>query len=167
MISSGYSFIFPFDLKSDSCSLLPQISLRLNDHPNNKDIPKDYLLQRQNIDSNKSSFTVQNNYIFSEKDLPGHKNRVDEIFGETRSLLYESVKREARKKTFKKKWEPYVRKTIPSMLMSLSTLFTFSCSADLSQNKPRSLERSQTSSTACPSKTQNINGYRRQKPWKL
>lgn len=92
-----------------------QISLRLNDHPKNKDIPKDYLLQRQNVDSKNSSFAVQNSYIFSEKDLPGQKNRVDEIFGETRSLLYESVKREARKKTYKKKWEPYVRKTIPSM----------------------------------------------------
>ncbi|CRG91658.1 transcription initiation factor TFIIF beta subunit [Talaromyces islandicus] len=92
---------------------IKRISLRLNDNPNNKDIPKDYLLQRQNVDSKNSSFTVQNNYIFSEKDLPGHKNRVDEIFGETRSLLYESMKREARKKTFKKKWEPYVRKTIP------------------------------------------------------
>jgi transcription initiation factor TFIIF subunit beta len=115
---------FLFALKSDPYSLLPQISLRLNDHPNNKDIPKDYLLQRQNVDSKNSSFTVQNNYIFSEKDLPGHKNRVDEIFGETRSMLYESMKREARKKTFKKKWEPYVRKTIPSMFILLSTTFT-------------------------------------------
>lgn len=118
---------FPSALKSHSCSLLPQISLRLNDHPNNKDIPKDYLLQRQNVDSKNSSFAVQNNYIFSEKDLPGHKNRVDEIFGETRSLLYESVKREARKKTFKKKWEPYVRKTIPSMFIFIATMFTFFC----------------------------------------
>lgn len=91
-----------------------QISLRLNDSHNSPDIPKDYLLQRQNVDPKSGSFAVQNSYIFSEKDLPGHKNRVDEMFGETRSMLYESMKREARKKATKRKWEPYVRKTIPS-----------------------------------------------------
>ena len=36
-------------------------------------------------------------------------------FGEARSALYESMKREAKKKERKKKWEPYVRKTVPSM----------------------------------------------------
>ena len=91
-----------------------QISLRLNDSPNSTDIPKDYLLQRQNVDPKSGSFAVQNSYIFSEKDLPGHKNKIDEMFGETRSMLYESMKREARKKATKRKWEPYVRKTIPS-----------------------------------------------------
>lgn len=42
------------------------------------------------------------------------ENRLATI-GETRSALYESMKRDARKKDRKKKWEPYVRKTVPSM----------------------------------------------------
>lgn len=92
---------------------IKRISLRLNESPNSTDIPKDYLLQRQNVDPKSGSFAVQNSFIFSEKDLPGHKNKVDEMFGETRSMLYESMKREARKKATKRKWEPYVRKTIP------------------------------------------------------
>ncbi|OKL58405.1 hypothetical protein UA08_06093 [Talaromyces atroroseus] len=92
---------------------IKRISLRLNGTPASQDIPKDYLLQRQNVDPKSGSFAVQNSFIFSEKDLPGHKNKIDEMFGETRSMLYESMKREARKKATKRKWEPYVRKTIP------------------------------------------------------
>lgn len=84
------------------------------ERPDNKNIPKDYILRRQNVNANNSSFTVQNSFIFSEKDLPGYKNRVDVLFGEARSMLYESMKREARKQSYKKKWEPYTRKTIPS-----------------------------------------------------
>jgi transcription initiation factor TFIIF subunit beta len=91
-----------------------QVSLRLNEHPRSKDIPKDYTLKRQNVSADSTSFAVQNSFIFTERDLPGHKNRVDVVFGEARSLLYESIKREARKKSLKKKWEPYVRRTIPS-----------------------------------------------------
>ncbi|KAL1993262.1 hypothetical protein VTN49DRAFT_3211 [Thermomyces lanuginosus] len=90
-----------------------RISLRLFERPDNKNIPKDYILRRQNVNANNSSFTVQNSFIFSEKDLPGYKNRVDVLFGESRSMLYESMKREARKQSYKKKWEPYMRKTIP------------------------------------------------------
>jgi transcription initiation factor TFIIF subunit beta len=90
--------------------------LRLNEHPENKDIPKDYILKRQNVNAENASFAVQNSFVFSEKDIPGYKNRVDVVFGEARSMLYESIKREARKKSLKKKWEPYVRKTIPSTL---------------------------------------------------
>ncbi|KAL1988997.1 hypothetical protein VTN96DRAFT_5760 [Rasamsonia emersonii] len=92
---------------------IKRVSLRLNEHPGNKDIPKDYILKRQNVNPDNTSYPVQNSYIFTEKDLPGYKNRVDVLFGEARSMLYESMKREARKKTHKKKWEPYVRKTIP------------------------------------------------------
>lgn len=92
--------------------------MRLNEHPGNKDIPKDYILKRQNVNADNTSYAVQNSYIFTEKDLPGYKNRVDVLFGEARSMLYESMKREARKKPHKKKWEPYVRKTIPSMSLS-------------------------------------------------
>ncbi|KAL1965804.1 hypothetical protein VTN77DRAFT_5125 [Rasamsonia byssochlamydoides] len=92
---------------------IKRVSLRLNEHPGNKDIPKDYILKRQNVNPDNTSYAVQNSYIFTEKDLPGYKNRADVVFGEARSLLYESMKREARKKTHKKKWEPYVRKTIP------------------------------------------------------
>lgn len=38
------------------------------------------------------------------------------VFGEARSSLYEAMKRDARKKDRKKKWEPYIRKTVPSTL---------------------------------------------------
>lgn len=92
-----------------------QVSLRLNERPDNRDIPKDYNLKRQNVTADNKSFSVQNSYVFTEKDLPGYENRVNVLFGEARSALYETMKREARKKDRKKKWEPYVRKTIPSM----------------------------------------------------
>jgi transcription initiation factor TFIIF subunit beta len=85
------------------------------ERPDVKDIPRDYILKRQNVNQANTSFAVQNSYIFTEKEVPGHKNRVDVLFGEARSALYESMKREARKKTHKhKKWEPYVRKTVAS-----------------------------------------------------
>ncbi|KAL2003928.1 hypothetical protein VTN02DRAFT_1624 [Thermoascus thermophilus] len=90
-----------------------RVSLRLNERPDNKDIPKDYNLKRQNVTADNKSFSVQNSYVFTEKDLPGYENRVNVLFGEARSALYETMKREARKKDRKKKWEPYVRKTIP------------------------------------------------------
>lgn len=88
--------------------------MRLHERPDNKDIPKDYNLKRQNVTPDNQSYSVQNSYIFTEKDLPGYENRVNLLFGEARSALYESMKREARKKDRKKKWEPYVRRTIPS-----------------------------------------------------
>lgn len=94
----------------------------MNEQLENKDIPKDYILKRQNVNANNASFAIQNSFIFSEKDLPGYKNRVDVVFGEARSMLYESVKREARKKSLKKKWEPYVRKTIPSTLFMFASI---------------------------------------------
>jgi transcription initiation factor TFIIF subunit beta len=92
-----------------------RVSLRLSGLPESKNIPTDYILKRQNVDQENTSFAVQNSYIFTEKEITGHKNRVDVLFGEARSALYESMKREARKKAHKhKKWEPYVRKTVPS-----------------------------------------------------
>lgn len=88
---------------------IKRISLRLHDRPDNKDIPKDYTLQRQVIAASNSA---QNTYVFTEKDLPGSENRMV-VFGEARSSLYEAMKRDARKKDRKKKWEPYIRKTVP------------------------------------------------------
>lgn len=97
------------------------MSLRLDTRPENKNILKDYVLKRQNVNADNTSFAVQNSYVFTERDIPGYKNRVDVLFGEARSALYESMKREAKKKTHKKKWEPYVRKTIPSMCSTFSS----------------------------------------------
>jgi transcription initiation factor TFIIF subunit beta len=58
------------------------------------------------------------------------------VFGEARSALYEAMKRDARKKERRKKWEPYVRRTVPSTFILLlevkKTLLT------LQQNKPPS-----------------------------
>ncbi|KAJ9410022.1 hypothetical protein DTO045G8_2015 [Paecilomyces variotii] len=90
-----------------------RISLRLFDRPDNKDVPKDYILKRQNVTGENTSYAVQNGYVFTEKDLPGYENRVNLVFGEARSALYEAMKREARRKDRKRRWEPYVRKTIP------------------------------------------------------
>jgi transcription initiation factor TFIIF subunit beta len=92
---------------------IKRVSLRLDAQPENQDLPKDYVLKRQNVNADNTSFAVQNSYVFTERDIPGHKNRLDVLFGEARSALYESMKREAKKKAQKKKWEPYVRKTIP------------------------------------------------------
>ena len=58
---------------------------------------------------------TQNTYVFTEKDIPGAENRMA-TFGETRSALYEAMKRDARRREQGKRWEPYVRKTVPSML---------------------------------------------------
>lgn len=90
-----------------------QVSLRLNEREDNQDIPKDYTLQRQTMSAGSASHSTQNTYVFTEKDIPGVENRLA-TFGETRSALYESMKRDARKKDRKTKWEPYVRKTVPS-----------------------------------------------------
>lgn len=57
---------------------------------------------------------TQNTYIFTEKDIPGAENRMA-VFGETRSALYETMKRDARRREQGKRWEPYVRKTVPSV----------------------------------------------------
>ncbi|KAJ5765724.1 hypothetical protein N7520_005283 [Penicillium odoratum] len=91
---------------------LKRVSLRLHDRPDNKDIPKDYTLQRQTVTSTNASHMTQNTYVFTEKDVPGAENRMAS-FGETRSALYEAMKREARRREQGKKWEPYVRKTVP------------------------------------------------------
>ncbi|OJJ46126.1 hypothetical protein ASPZODRAFT_133124 [Penicilliopsis zonata CBS 506.65] len=91
---------------------IKRVSLRLADRPDNKEIPKDYILQRQTIGAENASHATQNTFMFSERDLPGNENRMV-IFGEARSALYESMKRDARRKDRKRKWEPYVRKTIP------------------------------------------------------
>ncbi|KAF9894629.1 hypothetical protein FE257_006517 [Aspergillus nanangensis] len=91
---------------------IKRVSLRINDRPDNQDLPKDYLLQRQTINNENISHSTQNTYVFTEKEIPGHENRMV-VFGEARSALYESMKRDLRKKERKKKWEPYVRKTIP------------------------------------------------------
>lgn len=92
-----------------------QVSLRLHERPDNQDIPKDYILQ-QPPPSSHTSHTNQNTYVFTEKDIPGAAKGTA-VFGETRSALYEASKREARRKEQGKKWEPYVRKTIPSMYL--------------------------------------------------
>lgn len=88
--------------------------MRLNDREENRDIPKDYILQRQTINTENLTHMTQNTHMFTEKDIPGQDNRMI-TFGETRSALYESMKRDARRKEQKKRWEPYVRKTVPSM----------------------------------------------------
>lgn len=104
--------------RTNTCGHL-QVSLRINGRDDNREIPKDYLLQRQTITAENVSHLTQNTYLFTERDIPGHENRMV-VFGEARSALYESMKREMKKKERKKKWEPYVRKTVPSMYCMLS-----------------------------------------------
>ncbi|PYH41220.1 transcription factor IIF subunit TFG2 [Aspergillus saccharolyticus JOP 1030-1] len=91
---------------------IKRVSLRINERDDNREIPKDYILQRQTINTEATSHSTQNTYLFTERDLPGQENRMV-VFGEARSALYESMKREMKKKERKKKWEPYVRKTVP------------------------------------------------------
>ncbi|KAJ5622480.1 Transcription initiation factor IIF beta subunit [Penicillium herquei] len=91
---------------------LKRVSLRLHDRPDNKDIPKDYILQQQTVTSTNASHMTQNTFVFTEKDVPGAENRMA-VFGETRSALYEAMKRDARRREQGKKWEPYMRKTVP------------------------------------------------------
>lgn len=95
-------------------SFILKVSLRLHERPDNRDIPKDYILQQQSHASANASHMTQNTYVFTEKDIPGAENRMA-VFGETRSALYEAMKRDARRREQGKKWEPYVRKTVPSM----------------------------------------------------
>lgn len=107
-----------------------QISLRVHDSVRTPTVPRDYNLRRQNMRAN-ASFVVPNTYIFSEKDLPGHVDKANILFNESqthgRSYLYEQMKKDSKKKTKSKKWEPYIRKTIPSKSMSgfLPVLFSF------------------------------------------
>ncbi|CAI7678925.1 hypothetical protein N7509_004077 [Penicillium cosmopolitanum] len=91
---------------------IKRVSLRLHDRPDNREIPKDYTLQQQTVTSTNASHMTQNTYVFTEKDIPGVENRMA-TFGETRSALYEAQKRDARRREQGKRWEPYVRKTIP------------------------------------------------------
>ncbi|KAJ5367098.1 Transcription initiation factor IIF beta subunit [Penicillium brevicompactum] len=92
---------------------IKRVSLRLHDRPDNKDVPKDYVLSKQVADpSGAGSHHTHNTFLFTEKDIPGVENRMAS-FGETRSVLYESQKREAKRREQGKRWEPYVRKTIP------------------------------------------------------
>lgn len=91
--------------------------MRLHERPDNHDIPKDYTLQQQTLLTENASHMTQNTYLFTEKDVPGAERGMA-VFGETRSALYEAMKRDARRKEQGKKWEPYVRKTVPSMPFS-------------------------------------------------
>ncbi|KAJ5183763.1 hypothetical protein N7492_001379 [Penicillium capsulatum] len=91
---------------------LKRVSLRLHDRSDNQDIPKDYTLQKSTVNSEKASHMTQNTYVFTEKDIPGADKGMA-VFGEGRSVLYEHTKREARRREQGKKWEPYVRKTVP------------------------------------------------------
>lgn len=109
-----------FPLRFDVLKLeSSQISLKLNDQPSLRSEPKEYILQ--NPESNKTSFKRPNNlYIFSEKDLPGYRNKamawkndVDGV-GPVRSRLYEDNKREAKRRENKGRWTPYPRRPIPS-----------------------------------------------------
>ncbi|KAK2758739.1 hypothetical protein FQN54_003429 [Arachnomyces sp. PD_36] len=91
---------------------IQRVSLRLNEQTDNRDIPKDYALKRQNVGPDQSPFMVTNTFVFTEKDLPGFK-RQDDKRSYGRSYLYEQQKRDAkRRENSKKKWEPYARKTI-------------------------------------------------------
>ncbi|CAL5867273.1 uncharacterized protein PFLUO_LOCUS1488 [Penicillium psychrofluorescens] len=92
---------------------LKRVSLRLHDRPDNRDIPKDYTLQQQTITAENKSHLTSNTYVFTEKDIPGADTNNAAVFGEARSALYEAMKREARRRERNKKWEPYVRKTVP------------------------------------------------------
>lgn len=89
-----------------------RVSLRLAERPDNQGIPKDYILQHQTVSADAASHALQNSYLFTEKNIPGAENRLS-VIGEARSALYEAMKRDARNKERKKKWEPYVRKTVP------------------------------------------------------
>ncbi|KAJ5085279.1 hypothetical protein N7532_010050 [Penicillium argentinense] len=91
---------------------IKRVSLRLHQRPDNHEIPKDYTLQQTTITTTNASHMTQNTYCFTEKDIPGAENRMA-TFGETRSALYEAQKRETRRREQGKRWEPYVRKTIP------------------------------------------------------
>ncbi|KAJ5114452.1 hypothetical protein NUU61_000211 [Penicillium alfredii] len=91
---------------------LKRVSLRLHERPDNREIPKDYTLQQQTTLSDNATHMTGNTYVFTEKDIPGAENRMA-TFGETRSALYEAMKRDARRRERGGKWEPYVRKTIP------------------------------------------------------
>ncbi|KAL4925490.1 transcription factor IIF subunit TFG2 [Aspergillus undulatus] len=89
-----------------------RVSLRINERNDNREIPKDYILAQQTVNAESLQRMTQNTYLFTEKDVPGHENRMV-TFGGTRSALYEQMKRDARRKERKQKWEPYVRKTVP------------------------------------------------------
>ena len=39
----------------------------------NKNILKDYVLKRQNVNADNTSFAVQNSYVLTERDIPGYK----------------------------------------------------------------------------------------------
>ncbi|KAI5306911.1 hypothetical protein KEM56_006472 [Ascosphaera pollenicola] len=96
---------------------IKRISLRVAESVRTPLVPRDYNLRRQNVRAD-ASFVVPNTYIFSEKDLPGHVDKANILFNETqthgRSYLYEQMKKDANKKPSKsRKWEPYIRKTIP------------------------------------------------------
>ncbi|KAL4969379.1 transcription factor IIF subunit TFG2 [Aspergillus stella-maris] len=101
-----------------------RVSLRIHEREDNREIPKDYVLAQQTVKAQQADkaqqtataenmqHTTQNTFLFTEKDVPGHENRMV-TFGGTRSALYEQMKRDARRKERKHKWEPYVRKTVP------------------------------------------------------
>lgn len=64
--------------------------------------------------------SVQNTFVFTEKDPPGYVDRGAIMFGggggQGRSYLYEQAKRETASRARRGRWEPYARRTIPSML---------------------------------------------------
>ncbi|KAI5291998.1 hypothetical protein KEM52_006693 [Ascosphaera acerosa] len=95
---------------------IKRVSLRVNDVARGPNVPRDYNFRRQMVASTRS-YVVPNTFIFSEKDLPGHVDKANVLFNEAqthgRSYLYEQMKKETKKHKRPKRWEPYIRKTIP------------------------------------------------------
>lgn len=92
--------------------------MRLDDLPQTRGLPKDYTLLQATKTTDQPAEPVKNTYVFTEKDKAGYKNAYFDSGNPTagRSLLYEQMKREARKKQNKNRFQPYARKSIPSML---------------------------------------------------
>lgn len=94
-----------------------QISLRLDDVPQTRGIPKDYTLLQSNATPGRPADPPRNTYVFSEKDQSGFVNAYFDKSKPNagRSLLYEQMKRDEKRKANKNnRFEPYARKSIPS-----------------------------------------------------
>lgn len=97
---------------------LVQISLKLDSLPQFEKQAKEYQLlpsRREKLLGRRP----RNAFVFTEKDLPGYKRRDanrdnSEVSNfHSRSYLYEKNKRDVKKKMSKKRFEPYIRRTLP------------------------------------------------------
>lgn len=91
-----------------------KLRLTLSDHPVNKDLPREY-------DMNVTNMSVQNTFIFTEKDMPGYEE-AEKRNGPPIPSRILAQRRQNNDKSKSERYTPYARKGIPKLTAMVGTV---------------------------------------------